>query len=638
MAAYSYSIVRRFVGRFFMRETEAPAPETEAEPFCISVIGDEGAGKSNLINRLLEEDVATVQHSAQRFLALKVACYSGRIHGVPVNMYEFSALSSSSHLKQELQLRNVHAFVCCIRVSETRMRGSVIAALEGYHSAGVDWSKTTMVLTFADRILVPKELKHEPTAIGEHFEQTVTQWQSGLRKVLVKKIGVKVDVVEKMPIYPATGDADKLLPNEKQWLIPLQFAIITLLPPEAMKMYQDSLLGCGKALKQRYNSTSEETCEELATTSRHADLYSSLTSQSVSSCEETHSLVVHSLKGLSGTHEENGTSAACLATSMSAELEIKAKLTAPSVEQTQFWQSVRDMLLQLRMECPIFGILVIGETGSGKSTLINNLLGRAVAPVGHTMNPGTINVTPHELSVEGVPVVVYDTPGLDDLSGMEHDKENLKMMKSLLARTKIHLVIYCWKMTENRMRRGLIRTFKEYCKIGVPWQQTVVALTFADMVTEVFDNRLPEMYDRLTAMLVEEAGLTESVAKTVKVCPTTAHYEEVLPNGRPWYVPFWLNVQKILIPAAMARFLDMHKDNISDDRVLADCKPNQTQINLTGPDKLDLAKSFAATLPISKTDQDKIIDAILDTGPDAIRQILSEGNRNEDLKNNTHVA
>ena len=88
------------------------------------------------------------------------------------------------------------------------MRGSVIAALEGYHSAGVDWSKTTMVLTFADCILVPKELRHEPTAIGEHFEQTVTQWQSGLRKVLVKKIGVKVDVVEKMPIYPATGDAD----------------------------------------------------------------------------------------------------------------------------------------------------------------------------------------------------------------------------------------------------------------------------------------------------------------------------------------------------------------------------------------------------------------------------------------------
>ena len=68
--------------------------------------------------------------------------------------------------------------------------------------------------------------------------------------------------------------------------------------------------------------------------------------------------------------------------------------------------------------------------------------------------------------------------------------------------------------------------------------------------------------------LVKEAGLTESMAKTVKVCPTTAHYEEVLPNGRPWYVPFWLDVQKILIPAAMARFLDMHKDNISDESIV----------------------------------------------------------------------
>ena len=107
----------------------------------------------------------------------------------------------------------------------------------------------------------------------------------------------------------------------------------------------------------------------------------------------------------------------------------------------------------MKEDCPIFGILVIGETGTGQSTLINNLLGKEVAPVGHSMKSETLRLTPHEVAVEGVPVVVYDTPGLDDANG-EDEEKHLEDMKSLLERRKIHLVIYCFKMTETRMRRS----------------------------------------------------------------------------------------------------------------------------------------------------------------------------------------
>lgn len=144
------------------------------------------------------------------------------------------------------------------------------------------------------------------------------------------------------------------------------------------------------------------------------------------------------------------------------------------------------------------------------------------------------------------------------------------------------------------------------------------------MVTKVFDSRFPEMCDHLTNVLVEEAGLSESMVKTVKLCPTTACYEELLPNGRPWYVPFWLNVQEILIPAATARFLDMHKYNISDDKVLASSKPSHMQFSLIWEDRVHLAETFAASLPISESDQVKVKETILVTGLDAIRKMLSE--------------
>ena len=79
------------------------------------------------------------------------------------------------------------------------------------------------------------------------------------------------------------------------------------------------------------------------------------------------------------------------------------------------------------------------------------------------MDARTLAVTPYELSVEGVPVVVYDTPGLDDARiDVEEEDKYLEIMKSLLVRNKIHLVIYCFKVTENRIRRSLIRTFKAY--------------------------------------------------------------------------------------------------------------------------------------------------------------------------------
>ena len=265
---------------------------------------------------------------------------------------------------------------------------------------------------------------------------------------------------------------------------------------------------------------------------------------------------------------------------------LQAKEQSSPTDETRQWKFIRGVFSQLKKDCPIFGVLVIGETGTGKSTLINNLLGKEVAQVGHSMKAETLAVTPHEVAVEGVPVVVYDTPGLDDMRGEEDEEKHLEIMKSLLARGKIHLVIYCLKMTETRMRRGLIRTFKEYHKIGVPWEQTVITLTFADNLKEEDStSRFSQMQEQVKETLIKEVKVTVSSVKGLKICPTAKHPSEALPTGKAWYVPFWLDVVEVLVPAALAQFLSIHEGNIHMGSKPATSQPRLVNVVLTGKDK-----------------------------------------------------
>ena len=97
------------------------------------------------------------------------------------------------------------------------------------------------------------------------------------------------------------------------------------------------------------------------------------------------------------------------------------------------------------------------------------------------MESETSKITELRLTVEGVPFILVDTPGLSD--SRVGDEENLERLKDILGRGKIHLVIYCMKFSETRMRASLIKTFQEYHRIGLKWEQTVIALTFADRLS-----------------------------------------------------------------------------------------------------------------------------------------------------------
>ena len=128
-------------------------------------------------------------------------------------------------------------------------------------------------------------------------------------------------------------------------------------------------------------------------------------------------------------------------------------------------------------------ILVVGNTGQGKSALVNSIIehdGEELAKEGASGQCCTKNTCSYIYPDirPGVKVIVTDTPGLQDTN--ESNQEYIKEIKN-----KVHeasLVLYCMKMTEHRIHNDDMVAIQELHKAFGPkfWERVIFVFTFAN--------------------------------------------------------------------------------------------------------------------------------------------------------------
>ena len=129
----------------------------------------------------------------------------------------------------------------------------------------------------------------------------------------------------------------------------------------------------------------------------------------------------------------------------------------------------------------VSSIIVLGETGTGKSSFCNNLCLQPKCIVGEGLNSETERV--QGIRCEGIynDIFIIDTPGLNDSNGSEQDAQNINTMNEYIRKNpRIKGIIILLKFTDNRITGSVkdsLKAFADMFPMNEFWSHVIFILS-----------------------------------------------------------------------------------------------------------------------------------------------------------------
>jgi len=144
-------------------------------------------------------------------------------------------------------------------------------------------------------------------------------------------------------------------------------------------------------------------------------------------------------------------------------------------------------------------VVFTGECGTGKSSLINLIVGRDVAGTSNDTAACTTEVRPYKVSIDGCTLKLWDTPGLDEGSTTRANTRSsealVKSLRRLKSKGDIHLLVYC--LHGSRAKAALLKHY-ETIRGSLPPSVPIVAVItrlerYQDRMEDWWSNNAQEL-------------------------------------------------------------------------------------------------------------------------------------------------
>ena len=189
--------------------------------------------------------------------------------------------------------------------------------------------------------------------------------------------------------------------------------------------------------------------------------------------------------------------------------------------------------------------------------MINTLFGDNVAKVGHNLSRETIKVQEHYKKFNGIPLIILDSPGLQD----GHEEEMTYMKDMVNKSQKLDLVFYTAKMDSKRIEQDDLRAMEKlHDAFGIEfWNKTMIVLTFANRIKddtimpgmtdfdkeEIYFNKCLKKWQERLPKDLQNLSVTAEIAHRIPVVPAGLIWTD-LPGYKNWFANFWMSTLNYL--------------------------------------------------------------------------------------------